>query len=306
MAWRLHLTNQAIRRLDIIEGEPDLLAAWSRRDRVLYYEVETGTPRGERLLEIPDTDERDSEAWRNFVAELKAPNSGHLPLVQTPRLTVHTTDDGRMRLYTLGENELYLENDGKEIKLESGEADAFPALALDRFLGLSAALDTGGKLHVYQQHITVGAFDLGLNMSDELRPEVAISRGGGSIFVTDGQTIVLTDSGGQVRKQLKAHYFIRRMSCSPDGRYLVTADMDPGVIRVYEGAELALTHQRFAIDLVAEATQVQLLADLPPATVALSALTIDSEGRIALSLSGVICMTDLTFMDELPRPQPLL
>jgi hypothetical protein len=305
MAWRLHLTNRAIQRLDIIEGEPTLLAVWSRRDRIAYYDLDSGIYRGEQVFEIPEVDDRQGERWQSFVSGLKAPNGGYLPAVNTGAVTVHTTDDGRMRLYDAGAAGLYLEDDGKEARLDTGDAIR-RAVALDRFLGLSAALDQEGWLHVFQQQIKVGAFDLGLTLREELMPVVAIARGGGAIFVTDGQAVVLTDSGGQVRKRLETHYLIRQMTCSPDGGYLVTGDMDTGVVRVYHGADLALSHQRFAIDLVAEATQVQLLADMPPPSVALSTLTVADGGTLAFSMAGVICVTDLTFMDELPRPQVLL
>jgi hypothetical protein len=304
MAWRLHLTNRAIQRLDIIEGEPTLLAVWSRRNRIAYYDLDSGILRGEQTFEIPEGGDRQGERWQSFVGGLKAPNDGYLPVVTAGEVTIHTTDDGRMRLYDMGAAGLYLEDDGKEARLDTGDSTR-RAVALDRFLGLSAALDQDGMLHVFQQHIKVGAFDLGLSLREELLPVVAIARGGGAIFVTDGQAVVLTDSGGQVRKRLETHYLIRQMTCSPDGGYLVTGDMDTGVIRVYHGADLALSHQRFAIDLVAAATQVQLLADMPPSSVALSTLTVADSGALAFSMAGVICVTDLSFMDELPRPQVL-
>jgi hypothetical protein len=180
------------------------------------------------------------------------------------------------------------------------------ALSLDRFLGLSAALDQDGKLHVFQQHIHVGAFDVGLEPSAYIPPHVAITRGGSAIYVSDGQCIIRTDSSGVVHKRLDTYYNIRQMACSPDGRYVMVNDTDNGVIRVYDGEDLTLTHQRFAIDLVAQATQVQLLADLPPTFVAPTTLTCDDSGLVAFSMAGVICVSHISFMDELPRPQTLL
>jgi hypothetical protein len=95
-------------------------------------------------------------------------------------------------------------------------------------------------------------------------------------------------------------YTVRLIACSPDGQTLATCDMDIGLIRVYRGPTLHLTHQRFAIDLISEATQVQLLAELPPAFVAPGALKVDNSGRLALSMSGVVCVSDLSYMDEVP------
>lgn len=304
ISWWLHLTNRAIQSLDLLEGEPGILAAWSRRDRVEFYELATGTPLGEKIIIFSDVYDRESEAWPKFLADLKAPNGAYLPVVQSAQATLHATDDGRMHLYHL--DALYLENDGKEVKLEVPGEVTFPAMALDRFLALIAALDQNLHLHVYQQHIRVGTFDIGLTPVKELRPMVAISRGGGSIFLTDGQQVILTDSSGEVRRRANMHYFIRRMACSPDGSYLITCDMDAGVIRIYNGETLELAYQRYAVDLVAEARQIQLLADLPPQFVAPTALAINDEGVIAFAMAGVICVTSLAHMNELPRTRALL
>ena len=234
------------------------------------------------------------------------PGGTYLPVFRTPRLTIYLTDDGRMRLYHTREPQLLLDNDGEISALDSAQATTFVATALDRLLGLSAAMDQDGKLYVYQQHISVGTFDLGLSLQVDLRPSIAISRGGGAIFVTDGQRIALTDSSGQVRKKIDTHYLVRRLTCSPDGQYVATCDMESGVVRVYRGEDLSLFYQRFAIDLVAKAAQVQLMADLPPLSAALNTLVMNNDGVLAFSMSGVVCVTDLAHMDRLPRQQSLL
>ncbi len=304
MTWRLHLTNQAIQYIDIVQN---VVASWSRRSRVVFHSLETGTALPELILQTPDdSTDRQGEAWQEFMATLVAPNGTALPVIHLRDMTIYLTEDGRMRLYHTGDADLWLESDGSETQLDKGDATAFVTLALDRFLGLCAALDRQGKLHIYQQHIAVGTFDLGLKLQGEMRPAVAISHGGGSVYVSDGQRVVLTDSSGVRRRELSTHYAIRLMACSPDGRFLATCDLETGVVRVYTGADLALSYQRFAIDLVAEATQVQLLADMPPHSVAPSAMSIDNAGTLAFSMGGVICVTDLSHMDKLPRPQALL
>jgi hypothetical protein len=305
MTWRVHLTNQAIRDLDILAGRPPLLAAWPQRDRVTYFELESGAPMDERLLRSTRAGELHSEKWREFVATLIAPNGLYLPTVHTPEATIYATDDGQMRLYHVNDNGLVLEIEGKEIPLQSNGASTFTTVGLDRFLGLIAALDDQGKIHIFQQHIPVGVFDIGVSVQSELQPGLAISNGGAAIFVSDGENIILTDSSGRVRKRLAVHYFIGKIACSPNGRLLATSDLETGVIRIYNGGDLLATHQRHAIDLLAEATQLQLLADLPPAAVALNAVVIDNSGLLAFSMAGVICVTDLEHMDALPRPQQL-
>jgi len=305
MSWRVHLTNQAIRSLDILTGKPPLLAAWTHRERVAFFDLETGAPVEERVFKASRAGERQGDHWHEFVASLVAPNNVYLPTVRTPQATIYATNDGQMRLYHVGDCDLFLEIEGKEIRLESNGASEFHAVGFDRFLGLVAALDSDGKLHVFQQHIPVGVFDLGLSLHPELPPTLAISHGGGAIFASDGQQIVLTDPAGRVRKQLDVHYFVGRIACSPNGKLLVTSDLDTGVLRVYNG-DLAASHQRHAYDLLSHATQLQLLADLPPAAMAVTALAADNDGMLAFAMAGVICVTDLEHMDALPRPQRLL
>lgn len=309
MTWRLHLTNQAIQALDILEGKPRLLAVWSRQDRVAFYDLDSGTALGEKVLPAPPATDRLAPPWLAYLAGLTAPNGAFFPLVRTPSVIIHQTDDGRMHLYQEnrgGTGGLFLASEGKEIRLDTGSKDDFIALALDRFLGLSAALAEDGRLHVYQQHIHVGAFDLGLTPERGITPAVTISRGGGAIFASDGQRLAVTDTSGKVRQRIETPYTIGKMACSPDGQYVLTSDTDSGVLRVYAGADLALLRQRFAVDLIAHAAQVQLMADPPPYSVAISALKIDQRGVIAFAMSGVICVSAMTELDALPRPQVLL
>ena len=306
MPWRLQLTNHAIHSVSIIDGHPALLATWIDPDRVVYHDLMTGAPYGKQICRPPEIEDRHSTGWQSFVGELTTPGGTFLPVVRTQHLTIYTTDDGRMRLYHVGDATLYLDDDGDEIALDSAGATHFIALTLDRCLGFVAALDRDGLLYLYQQHLLLGAFDLNLTVPFDLRPAIAISQGGAVIFVTDGQQIVLTDSSGQTRQVIHPHYPIRLLACSPDGRYLATCDLETGVIRVYHGEVMALGYQRFAIDLVTEAAQIQLMTSLPPLSIAPGALAIDNRGVVAFAMSGVICVSDLLHMDQLPRSQPLL
>lgn len=306
-AWRLHLTNQAIQQVDLLPGESwDVLAVWLRRDRVAFHDAEGGAMLEDRAISVVRAENRRAEIWQEFVSGLVAPNGAYLPLVHTPQVSIRSTEDGKMRLYHAGDTDLFLETEGKEVPLEVKDASAFVGLDFDRLLGNIVALDEHGKLHVYQQNIRIGAFDIGLTVHDELQPSVAIAQGGSVIFACDGERLVQTDTSGRVRKQLLPHYMMGRIACSPNGRWVTSNDLETGVIRVYSGTDLSLLYQRFAIDLLAAAVQVQLLADLPPVTVAPSALTIGDNGMLAFALAGVICVTDTSRMDELPRAKRLL
>lgn len=306
MAWRVHLTNGAIQNLQILpprKGKQTLLAAWTQRDRATFFDLETGAEIGEHKHTAVG---RQSDKWAEFVGGLVAPNGAHLPVIRTAQFTFYTTDDGKLRLYRMADNSLLLELDGKEVKLEPKSKAEVVVLGLDRVMGVIAALDSKGKLHLFQQHIAVGVFDMKLTLGEDSSLALAVANGGSAIFVTDGREIVLTDTAGKVKKRQMVHYAIGRMVCSANGKYVVTSDPETGVIRVYNGEDLTPTHQRHAMDMLQDADELQLLAELPPWGAAPGSMVIDDKGTLAFNISGVVCVTALKQMDALPRPQPLL
>lgn len=308
MSWRIHLTNQAINRLHILPGKRPVLVAWTRHDRVHFYDLADGTPLADQMLPAPPSDDdRQSEAWQSYVDSLRGPDDGaYLPLVENSGTRIYASDDGKLRLYVVDDHTLYLATEGREVQLDLNGADRVVAVDLDRALGMVVALDEAGRLHIFQQDMRLGAFDLDLRPDPMQRLTVTVSRGGGSIYVSDGRQIVLTDSSGRALRRQPTHYSIARLACSPTGGMVATSDVESGVIRVYHGEALAVTHQKFAIDLIASASQLQLLADLPPMDTVASALAVHSKGILAFAMSGVICTTDISEMDELPRPRRLL
>lgn len=307
MTWRVHLANQAIQDIHFLSGKENALAVWMRRDYVAFYDIESGAPLGEMKLPPPPIAIRRSDIWQDYIAMMMGPlGRAYLPVVRTGMMTIHTSEDGKLRLYQLGDSELFLEADGREVQLEVRNADRFLALEFDRALGFIAALDEEGKLHVYQQNARIGAFEIGLRLQPDLRPLLCLAQGGGAVYATDGRMIVKTDMAGKVLARLNIHYEVGRLACSPGGGMVVTSDLESGVIRLYSGDDLSPTHQRHAIDLTIRARQVQLLAELPPTTTAISALSAHNRGVIAFAMSGVVCLTSAAEMNELPRPQLLL
>ncbi len=310
MGWRLHLTNQAIYRLHILPGKASLLAVWSQRNRISYFALPTGAQVGERVLRAPLPEpqiepKRLDSKWLDFVESLIAPNQAVLPFVTTSLGDLHLSSDGKMQLYYPGGSCLVLVRNGEEITLKL-DAEQVISVAFDRYLGLIGALDEKGRLHLYQQENAVGVFDIGLKLRSELPYSLCVSQGGGTIFATDGQQVVIVDADGQVRKRLPTHYFIRRMECSLSGRVLVTCDLETNVLRIYDGVDLTITHQRHADDLLAQADQVQLLADMPPSQVALTALDVNNKGVVAFALAGVVCVSSVSEMNRLPLPRKLV
>lgn len=307
MAWRIHLTNQAIRELHILNGKPQQLAVWTQRNRVEFYDMETGALHGDRRIESPPMSDYTGEEWQTFLTSLMdTKDRAYLPVVSTSRATIYTSDDGKLHLFRESDNQLQMMTGGNLSILDTSSAERFVALDLDRALGMVVALDISGRLFIYQQDIFVGDFDIGLSIDMLSTSSVVISNGGGTIYATDGTKIVMVDAGGAVQRTVPVHYSIRQLACSSGGGMVVTSDNESGLIRVYRGSDLTLTHQRFSVDLIAEAQQVQLLADLPPTSVAISALAAGNRGVIGFAMSGVICVTNVSLMTELPRPQSLL
>src|SRR5262249_13532584 len=138
MSWRVHLTNQAIQSLHILPGKQSLLAAWTQRDRATYFDLETGIELGEHQHKAVS---RHADKWAEFIATLIAPNGAYLPFVRTAQASLYTTNDGKLRLYWMTGDELLLELDGKEVKLELKAKTNLIALGLDRLMGAIAALD---------------------------------------------------------------------------------------------------------------------------------------------------------------------
>jgi hypothetical protein len=142
-----------------------------------------------------------------------------------------------------------------------------------------------------------------LSLQDDLQPEVAVSHGGTAIFVTDGQQIVLFDAGGRTRKRLELHYTLGALACSPDGKLVAASDLESGVVRIYHGSDLLATHQRFAVDLLADARRAQRGSGTAGLGAALGALALNNKGVLAFALSGMVCVTNLARLKLLPRQQ---
>lgn len=297
MAWWLQLTHRSVQRLDMIgfSGTPTLLAVWQQRDRVRFYRLHTGDFIGETAWTFPPEDEdRTSEAWTAFLAALSAPNKAFLPVVQTPSLTIHTVPDGQTRLFQIPTGLILKPADQPEAALEVKAGSEIRWISLHDLM--IAGLDRKGKLHLYRQQQRLGTYDIGIKLKPESWADLALTPTG--IYVADSGQIVQVNLIGKVTRQLKTAYWIARMTLSPNGHYLITSDLETGVLRIYDGSTLSLTHQRFAIDLLIRADKIQLLAETPPAAMALNALAIDDQGTVAFAISGVICVAQL---DEFER-----
>jgi hypothetical protein len=292
MSWRVHLANQAIRTLYVLPAKSPILAVWTRPARVELFDLTTGASLGEHQFDQPPD----------------APSNDEVPLVRDTLVVPFVRDtwyseDGRTRArWAGGAQWSYTHDDTTHEHLQNSR---ILAVDMDRQNGAFALMEEDGTLGIFQGGASLGRYDIGLRPTAERRASLAISRGGQALYATDGQSLVATNAAGRVRKRLSTHYEIGLLACSPSGAMVATTDNENGVLRVYRGEDLVLTHQKFAIDLVTRALQVQLLADLPPAYAAISGLTLYLQGIVAFAMAGVVCVSDLTLMDELSKARLL-
>lgn len=305
MAWRVHLANSAIRMVEIISGTRPILAAWAAPRHVNLFDLSDGAPLGEVTLPPLPAVNAPPELWERFQEEtLRLPNGDHLTRVQLANRTLFLTREGAQRLHWDGGASLILIDDKEAVPLavpaDAPSVTRWLAVDFDRDLGFTAALADNGRLYLYELNVFKGSYDLGLQPEDERRCHVQIQRGQ-HLHATDGRTLVAVTTSGAVKKRLALHYRVALMASSPDGQQLALVDYEDGIVRLYRGADLLLTHQKFAIDLVLEAAPRQLLEELPPPMTAVSGLALADQGVIAFAMGGVLCCTHQDALTALPR-----
>lgn len=306
MGWRLHLSTQPIEAVHIVAGSPPLVVVWDKRHQVHYYRFDDATPLGDGAFDAVEAPADLQDAvWHETVSTFRAPNGSYLPTVYLNRLTLHQSRDGRMRLYHFHEGDSMLQVEDHFLSLSRDDGGRYLVMGLDRALGLSAACDDDGLLHIFQQHVRVGLFEIGLSLGMDARLNLALPDGAGTLYVCDGERVIRVDSGGRIEQDLRTHFTVGKVAVSPAGGRVALADIDDNLIRVYD-ADLVQTHQKHAIDLVMDARQVQLLASLPGRKAGLSALDIADDGSIVFALGGVLCVTEVDALNMLPQARSLL
>ncbi len=306
MAWRVHLSDDAIFRLDILHGSPDVLCAWVSSDEATFFDMASGASLGTFFVPRPLGIVRGTDDWADYLEALCAPNGARLPYVRTPELAIHQTDDGQTRLYEDGHGLFVADGtrtNGQEQEYALGTAEkSIVAVQMARETGNIAALDERGKLYLYEQQYLINEHELGLMPQENLLPDVVIDHIGDSVFASDGKHLLRTTADGTARQWLFRYmpYPIGKIACSPSGVYYATTDPETGIIRVYSGARLDFTHQKFAVDLFASAKQVQLIADVPTQRLGVSALAITDDGTLAFALEGIVTVAHIQAMEKMP------
>jgi hypothetical protein len=313
MAWRMQLATRPIRRLDILAGKPQVLAAWTQANEVHYFELFHGAKIDHRNFDEPTDSDHKGQAWQHFFKSLVAPNNVLLPFVKARQTAIYTSQSGQMRLFQQPDHTFQLEVGDKSSPLTLDASIRIVASGMDRTLGFIALLDSTTHLHLYQQHIRVGIFETALSLSNEMTPTLSLPHGGGFAIAGDGRHIVVVEPTGKIRSRFETHYPFGTFACSPNGTLIAVTDLDSDVIRVYETNGFVLRHQRFAVDLLADSRRIQLLP-MTASAGAVGAVAISDKGTLAFTTAGMICVTNMVRMkavgvvpdDEQPADFPTI
>jgi hypothetical protein len=302
MAWRALLSNRPIRRVDLLPCKPAALAAWTHADRVTLLDLQHGAKIDELRLEEPGGVDYRSAPWRAYLASLRVPGDAVLPVVRAGRVTVFSAADGQTRLFRAGDGALTLERDGALSPLIVESEATVLTVAVSANGRTTAVLDRKGRLHLYEWHVRTGVFEVGLHPLDELAPSLALTDDGTRVFASDGQRLAVIDGAGRVVRRTETPYPLGVLACSGDGKWLVTTDLESNVIRAYAGADLSMSHQRFAVDLLADSRRAQVLPVTISAGAAVGPLAVNARGVIAFATSsGLVCASSLTRMKTVPK-----
>ena len=301
MAWRVHLTNQAIRQLNWLSHRKPTVVAWTHPELAYVFDLVDGKQLEKKITPSPPRSGEMNDAWRIWEDQLKVlPQQLSLPQITTKAQTIYTTDDANVRLYRSNGSKLTLRIHDQIFLLDTSKFSSISALGFDFQFGTTIILDSDGRVHIYQQEVYLGQFEIGLELQTDFLSDLAIPHGGAYFYATDGNRIIKVDANGEVILSTETHYRVAQIACSPKGEYLVAIDTESGLIRVYESDTLQLRYQKFGIDLLVQANPIQLMEEIPSESVAIGSVLIHDNAMLAFTMSGVVCGTSFEEMDAIP------
>lgn len=301
MHWRLDLSGDWPYVVRLVGDDPPQLAVWLSDRDIDFFALPTGAYYG-RLTAATES-RPDTNGWRSYLEQLIAPHGAYLPVAWAGPVGVYTSYDGRLRLYHTPGADLVLDADGQQATLAPDGQSTIVAIGFDRELGTVAAVGDDGRLHMYQQGVHVGSYAVEINPQAVVR--LAVPDGGDTVLVIEENQVQAITIGGYVRLRLPELPRINAAACSPDGEILVTVDSESGMLRAYDGA-LRLVAQEPVLDVLLRAPSLQLPEDLPWPQMPPHTLDVDSAGRLALAVEGMVCVTHVRDLAPVAQPRALL
>jgi len=303
VGWLLELGTSGVRDLTLTGGDLPLITVHTADGALLHYAMHSGVPYGRHPLPRLDSHDPLGGLRPALLDALRAPNEAPLPRVQMGAVTVLSSYDGRLHAIQTGEHTVTLIIDGEHVDLLRDYAAGVLATDLDRELGTVGVLTGDGALHVFQQHVRVGAYPLGLAL-DGCCPTVFLPDGSGTVIVSDEGRVRIFDTVGRVLAQAICPAELCAASVAPAGEWIVRYGGMRGAIRVYD-AHLTAVRQGTGEQLRAASRSVQLFRAGDDCGEGIGALAVADDGTLAFVQGETLCCVHLSALASLPLEQPL-
>ncbi|MFZ4827330.1 MAG: hypothetical protein ACOYLB_08235 [Phototrophicaceae bacterium] len=304
MSWRIHINDRTIHKLQIISKDNErILLVWYQ-NAIGCYDVEKGVLYDTRRP-ISSPEPSAGEEWETYLDSLRAPNGLPLPYVRTKNALLYLTMDGNQ---TVVDDGFGLQVLAKKTLHHFSQIDTeMLTMSVDYKSGIIAVLGENTHLYLYRETTLLGEYALPIPLKQGILPDVFMSEHAQQVFICDGNHLLVYNRAGALRIHHTFSYTVGKIACSPNGEMLIASDAHNGVLRVYVGGQqFRFSYQKFAVDLYAKARQLQLLVSAPTPLTAVNGLTIEDDGTFAFSMGGVVVMTHIDYMDEIPSPLGLI
>ncbi len=304
VGWLLELETGAVRDICLVAGDPPLIALHVADDALAFFALHTGAFYGWGSLPRPDARDPLDSLSVALLDALRAPNGAILPRVRLGAMTVLSAYDGRLHVIQSGEGTVTLVIDGERIDLLRDHAADVLAVDLDREMGTVGALAGDGVLHVFQQHVAVGSYAVGV-ARDGCRPTICLPDAAGVIVIGDTDGTRIFDTAGRMLAQANCPAGFCGAAVAPAGQWVIRYGGGHSAIRAYD-AHLTAMRQGTGDDLRAASHSVQLFRVEAAAGEEIGALAVADEGVLAFVQGKTLCCASLSALASLPSEQVLL
>lgn len=292
--WRIQVAAFALRRIHILSHTNQTqIAVCDLRERVRCYGFNDGALYSDVALELDILDHDLPSARQAGLERLKADNGVYFPFVELNGSHLYTSDDGSQRLIHDLNAGLTLEDGRGSYPLDLGDQKVVVKAGLDRAGGRGAAVTPNSRLHLFQGTQPVRSILLDA-------PVEALYMAGDTLIVIEAEHIKRFDQHGTLFYKQPLHYRSGPTALSPNGKWLLVADMEYQLLRLYN-ANLELIRQQHAVDLMNRARPLQMFITEPSFLTPIAALDINNEGQISFAMGGILCTAHIEMMTRLPR-----